>query len=120
MDFIMDLSLSVKLRVKILLMITDRLNKGIILILILSISTPAVAMAFIERYVPYHGFPKVIINNKGIQFTNTMWAILCKTLGIKYRLFLAYYRGKRMEPWNVRTRLFSLIYARILHSPKII
>ena len=66
MDFITDLPFSVKLRVKILLMITDWLNKGIILILILLIFTPAVAMAFIKYYIPYHGFPKVIINNKGI------------------------------------------------------
>ena len=47
-------------------MITDRLNKGIILIPILSIFTPAVAIAFIERYILYHGFLKAIINNKGI------------------------------------------------------
>ena len=66
MDFITDLPFSIKLRVKILLIITDRLNKSIILILIISIFTPAVAMAFIKRYIPYHGFPKVIINNKGI------------------------------------------------------
>ena len=65
MDFITDLPLSVKLRVKILLIITDRLSKGIILILILLIFTPAVAMAFMERYVPYHGFPKAIVNNRG-------------------------------------------------------
>ena len=72
-------------------MITDRLSKGVILIPILSISAPAVAMAFIERYVPYHGFPKAIISDKGTQFTSTIWAILCKTLGIKRRLSLAYY-----------------------------
>ena len=46
-------------------MVMDRLNKGIILILILLISTPTVAMAFIERYVPYYGFPKAIVNDKG-------------------------------------------------------
>ena len=46
-------------------MITDRLNKGVILILMLLISTPAVAMAFMERYVPYHGFPKAIVNDRG-------------------------------------------------------
>ena len=61
----MDLPFNVKLRVRILLIITDRLNKSIILILILSIFTPAVAMAFIERYILYHGFLKAIINNKG-------------------------------------------------------
>ena len=65
MDFIMDLPFSAKLRVRILLMITDRLSKGIILIPILSISAPAVATDFIERYVPYHGFPKAIINDRG-------------------------------------------------------
>ena len=48
-------------------------------------------MAFIKHYIPYHRFPKAIINNKGTQFTNAMWAILCETLGIKRRLFLAYH-----------------------------
>ena len=66
MDFITDLPLSIKLGVKILLIIIDRLNKSIILILILSIFTPAVAMTFIKYYVLYHGFLKAIINNKGI------------------------------------------------------
>ena len=65
MDFITDFPFNVKLRVRILLIITDRLNKCIILILILSIFTPTVATAFIERYIPYHGFPKVIISNSG-------------------------------------------------------
>ena len=91
MDFMTDLPLSIKLGVRILLMITDRLSKGIILILILLIFTPAVAMAFIERYVLYHGFPKAIISDRGTQFTSTMWAILCETLGIKCRLSLVYY-----------------------------
>ena len=72
MDFITDFPLNIKSGVRILLMITDRLNKGIILILILLISTPAVAMAFMERYIPYHGFPKAIVNNKRTQFTNTI------------------------------------------------
>ena len=65
MDFITDLPFNTKLKVKILLIITDQLNRGIILILILSIFTPAVATAFIKRYIPYHGFLKAIINNKG-------------------------------------------------------
>ena len=65
MDFITDLPLSIKSGVKILLIITDRLNKGVILIPILLIFAPAVAAVFIERYIPYHGFPKAIINNRG-------------------------------------------------------
>ena len=35
------------------------------LVPILLISAPAVAAAFMEHYIPYHGFPKAIINNKG-------------------------------------------------------
>ena len=48
-------------------------------------------MAFIKRYIPYHRFPKAIVSNKGTQFTNAIWAILYKTLGIKRRLSLAYH-----------------------------
>ena len=91
MDFITDLPLSIKLGVRILLVITDWLSKGVILILMISIFAPAVAVAFMEHYVPYHGFPKAIVSDRGTQFTSIMWAILCETLGIKRRLFLAYY-----------------------------
>ena len=65
MDFITDFPANTKLKAKALLVITDWLNKGIILILILLIFTPAVVMVFIEWYIPYHGFPQAIINNKG-------------------------------------------------------
>ena len=91
MDFITDFPPSIKLGVKILLVITDRLNKGVILIPMLLIFAPAVAAAFMERYIPYHGFPKAIISNRGTQFTSAVWAIICKTLGIEYRLSLIYH-----------------------------
>ena len=65
MDFIINLPPSTKLSAKILLVITDRLNKWVILIPILLISAPAVAMAFIEYYIPYDGFLKAIINDRG-------------------------------------------------------
>ena len=64
MDFITDLSLNIKSGVKALLIIINWLSKGVILILILLIFTLTVAAAFIEYYIPYHGFPKAIINNK--------------------------------------------------------
>ena len=65
MDFITDLLPSTKLIMKTLLVIIDRLSKKVILIPILLISAPAVAMAFIGYYIPYHGFRKAIINNRG-------------------------------------------------------
>ena len=64
MDFITDFSFNIKLKVRILLIVTDRLSKGINLTPILLIFTPAMATAFIEYYILYHGFPKAIINNK--------------------------------------------------------
>ena len=91
MDFITDLPPSTKSGVKTLLVITDRLSKGVILIPMLSISAPAVAAAFMERYVPYHGFPKAIVNDRGTQFTSTVWATTCETLGIERRLSSAYH-----------------------------
>ena len=64
MDFMTDLPLSIKSGVKLLLVIIDRLSKGVILIPILLIFTPAVATAFIEYYVPYHRFLKAIVRDK--------------------------------------------------------
>ena len=69
----------------------NRLNKSVILIPMLLISAPAVAMAFIERYIPYHGFPKAIISDRSTQFTSAVWATICRTLGIERRLFLIYH-----------------------------
>ena len=65
MDFMIGLPLYIKLGVKILLMIINRLSKGVILISMLLLFTPAVATAFIEHYILYHGFTKAIINDKG-------------------------------------------------------
>ena len=50
-----------------------------------------VATAFIECYIPYHGFPKAIINDKGTQFTNAVWAIIYEALGIERRLSSVYH-----------------------------
>ena len=91
MDFITNLSSNIKSGVKILLIITNRLNKGIILIPILLIFTPAVAAAFIKYYISYHGFSKAIINDKETQFTSTVWTIIYKALRIERRLSLAYH-----------------------------
>ena len=66
MDFITDFPPSIKSGVRILFVITNRLNKGVILILILLISAPAVAIAFIEYYILYHGSLKAIINDRRI------------------------------------------------------
>ena len=72
MDFMTNLPPSAKSRVKTLLIITDRLSKSVILIPILLIFTSTVATAFIKDYIPYYGFLKAIINDKGTQFTRAV------------------------------------------------
>ena len=58
MNFITDVTFNIKWCVKILLIIMDWPTKGIVLILVLLISVPAIATAFIKYYIPYHGFRK--------------------------------------------------------------
>ena len=52
---------------------------------------PRGGRGFYKRYIPYYRFPKVIINNKGTQFTSTVWAIIYKILRMKRRLSLIYH-----------------------------
>ena len=87
----MNLLFSAKLSAKILLIITDRLSKGVILIPMLSIFTPVEATVFMKYYTPYHGFLKAIINDKRIQFTSAVWVIIYEALEIERRLFWAYH-----------------------------
>ena len=65
MDLIINLPLNIKSGAKILLIIINRLSKGVILIPILLISASAMAIAFIKHYVLYHKFLKAIINDEG-------------------------------------------------------
>ena len=52
MDFITDLPYSIKSGTKTFLIIINQLNERVILILILSISAPAVVITFIKHYIP--------------------------------------------------------------------
>ena len=63
------------------------------------------AIAFIKHYIPYHGFLKAIINNKSTQFTTAVWATICGTLAIEYRLSLTYH----LETDRVTERVNQII-----------
>jgi len=73
------------------LVITDRLSKGPIFISLTDSSAPAVAEAFLQLYVPYHGFPEAIVSDRGPQFVSLFWKRLCEILGITRRLSTAYH-----------------------------
>jgi transposase InsO family protein len=72
MDFITGLPLSQGYTD--LLVITDRLGKGVILELYSSLTTEAVAKTFIRVFYRYHGLPKAIVSDRGPQFTGALWA----------------------------------------------
>jgi len=56
-----------------------------------SISSSKVAGIYWDDVWKIHGIPKKIISNKGPQFALTFMRKLCKALGIKKAMSIAYY-----------------------------
>lgn len=74
-----------------LLVITDRLTKGITLCVMDSITAEATAWAIIHSLIRHHGFPRTIISDRGTQFTNDMWRRICELTGITRALSTAFH-----------------------------
>ena len=74
-----------------LMVVTDRLSKGTILIPLKDIDAESTADAFIERVVAYHFLPNAIVSDRGSQFVGDFWATLCKKLRISRRLSTAFH-----------------------------
>lgn len=93
MDFIVRLPPSGPLKTTILLVITDRLSKGLVLIPVPPgyFDTESIASLFLKHYVSHHWIPKAIVSDRGSQFVNGFWNQLCKLLGITQRLSTAYH-----------------------------
>ena len=93
MDFITGLPPSGPEKCTVLLVITDRLSKGIILLPVPSELFDAEGLAdiFIKNYVPHHWIPKAIVSDRGPQFVNAFWNTICRQLKINQRLSTAYH-----------------------------
>ena len=93
MDFITGLPDSGPDKTNILLVITDRLSKGIILIPISRkfFDAEGLAKVFLQYYVPHHWIPKSIVSDRGPQFVNAFWSLICEQLNINQRLSTAYH-----------------------------
>lgn len=93
MDFISGLPPSGPSKITKLLVITDRLSKGLILIPVESGNFDAEGLArlFIANYIPHHWIPRAIVSDRGPQFVNAFWKQVCKLLGINQRLSTAYH-----------------------------
>jgi transposase InsO family protein len=89
MDFITKLLVSD--RYTNLLMIVDRLGKGVVLILLKDITTEAVAWAFIQFFMPDYGLPEGIISDWGPQFVSLIWKRICEVLRITRCLSTAWH-----------------------------
>ena len=56
-----------------------------------TINAPSLAKIIINVVVRYHSLPSSIVINRGSLFTSKFWSSLCYFLGIKQRLFTAFY-----------------------------
>jgi transposase InsO family protein len=74
-----------------LMVITDRLSKGVILVPCEKTDSEAVAQLLITHFIGYHGIPSAITSDRGTQFTSQVWEYFCKLLGIKRRLSTAFH-----------------------------
>jgi transposase InsO family protein len=88
MDFITDLPESEGCQNMIV--ITDRLGKGVVADGLDDLEAETVAKWFIRRYYPHHFLPFAIVSDRGAQFTGALWTRICRILRIKRRLSTAF------------------------------
>jgi hypothetical protein len=89
MDFVVGLPLS--LGCKHMLVIVDRLGKGVIIEPVEKLDPEYMARRFIKVFYAYHGLPSAIVSDRGTQFVNEFWERLCGLLKIKRRLSTAWH-----------------------------
>ena len=88
MDFVVDLPKSNGCTN--LMVLTDRLGKGVMLEALPNIEVGTIAKWFTTTYYRQHGFPKAIVSDRGVQFVSTLWKRICQLLGIQRRLSTAF------------------------------
>jgi transposase InsO family protein len=88
MDFITKLPLSEGC--SNIVVVTDRLSKGVIADGLEDLETETVTKWFLRRYYPHHFLPNAIVSDRGAQFTGALWKRICDTLQIRRRLSTAF------------------------------
>ena len=89
MDFITDLPESNGCTN--VLVIVDRLSKGVILEGLKDLNAEAVAWTIVRTLIAKHGFPRTIVSDRGSQFVNGMWERVCSLTGVQRLLSTAYH-----------------------------
>jgi hypothetical protein len=88
MDFIIELPESKGCRNMVV--ITDRLSKGVVADGLDNLEADTVAKWFIQRYYLYYFLPFAIVSDRGTQFIGALWTRICQILRIKRRLSIAF------------------------------
>ena len=88
MDFVVDLPESEGCTNMVV--ITDRLSKGVIAGGLDSLSVESLTSWFFRCYYPHHFLPTTIVSDRGGQFTSAFWKRLCDNLKIKRLLSTAF------------------------------
>jgi hypothetical protein len=73
-----------------MVVITDRLSKGIIAGSLQDITVESLVSWFLRYYYPYHFLPTAIVSDRGSQFVSGFWKRLCDVLRIVRRLSTAF------------------------------
>jgi hypothetical protein len=76
---------------KNILVVTDRLGKGMDFIPLKNINAETLAWAMIEHIIGNHGLPTAIVSDRGTQIVEGMWSEICRILQIKQRLSTAFH-----------------------------
>ena len=74
-----------------MMVITDRLSKGVIIEPCEKLDTEYIARKFIRAFTAHHGIPAAIVSDRGRQFVNELWTNICNLLKIKRRLSTAWH-----------------------------
>jgi transposase InsO family protein len=74
-----------------LLVVTDRLSKAVILVPMKETTAVHTAWAFLTYVYAHHGLPRAIVSDRGTQFINDVWKEVYRLLQIERRLSTAYH-----------------------------
>src|SRR5579871_836630 len=74
-----------------ILVITDRLGKGVIFAPCKDLSAKTLSDTFINEVFKHHGLPRAITSDRGSQLIKGLWQQVCKRLEIEQRISTAYH-----------------------------
>jgi hypothetical protein len=74
-----------------IMVVKDRLGKGVILVPMTLIEADDVAWTFVREVFRHHGLPRSIVSDRGTQFVSTLWGKVCQLLSIERKLSTAHH-----------------------------